>query len=125
MVFIVTKPLQQQLPTKSLVEGETKSDSDGGKGGGAGSRDRGGSGGEGKSQSEGGAGKHSGEKNSGTVADDGGIGSVKEKVSFPQKPSIYRIAGIFREVIFSWLRGEPRNIYPRKTTKREPRAYCV
>ena len=34
--------------------------------------------------------------------------------------SIYRIAGIFRGVIFSWFswsRGEPRNIYPRKTPR--------
>ena len=33
---------------------------------------------------------------------------------------IYRIAGIFRGVIFSWFswsRGEPRNIYPRKTPR--------
>ena len=32
----------------------------------------------------------------------------------------YRIAGIFRGVIFSWFswsRGEPRNIYPRKTVR--------
>ena len=33
---------------------------------------------------------------------------------------MYRIAGTFRGVIFSWFswsRGEPQNIYPRKTAR--------